>query len=165
LIWGEGITTLTRSTVAFNHADSNGGGVYISNSPTVFSNTVVTGNTANGSGPEVVCTGANCSRYALVNHFNLFGHDGRSGLSGISPGARDIVPNQSIAAILDTVLENNGGPTATHALVPGSAAIDKGDPDFENIIYGRSDIYDQRGPGFPRLSGLHMDIGAFEAQP
>jgi hypothetical protein len=47
----------------------------------------------------------------------------------------------------------------------GSPAIDKGDPDFENVIYGRNDIYDQRGPGFPRLSGLHMDIGAFEAQP
>jgi len=55
-------------------------------------------------------------------------------------------------------LQDNGGPTWTMALLPGSPAIDAGDdtpplPDF-----------DQRGPGFPRISGPHIDIGAFELQ-
>ncbi len=55
-------------------------------------------------------------------------------------------------------LQDNGGPTKTMALRLGSAAIDAGDntdaPDF-----------DQRGPGFPRIVGGIIDIGAFEVQP
>jgi len=164
-IWGEGVTTLTRSTIAFNHANGSGGGLFTANSPTLLSNTLVTGNSADGTGPEMVCQGALCSRYATVNHFNLFGYAGRAGLVGFSPGTRDIVPTQPLAAILDSALDNNGGATLTHALLPGSAAIDAGDPDFEKVIYGRTDIYDQRGPGFLRLGGPHMDIGAFEVQP
>jgi hypothetical protein len=52
----------------------------------------------------------------------------------------------------------NGGPTQTHALLPGSPAIDKGD----NPAGLR---YDQRGTGFPRVVGSWADIGAFEVQP
>lgn len=164
-IWGEGVTTLTRSTIAFNHAHGSGGGLYTANSPALLSNTLVTGNTTDSTGPEMACQGTLCSRYAVVNHFNLFGHDGRAGLVGFAPGARDIVPTQPLAAILDSALENNGGATLTHALLPGSRALDAGDPDFETVIYGRNDIYDQRGPGFLRLGGAHIDIGAFEVQP
>jgi hypothetical protein len=54
-------------------------------------------------------------------------------------------------------LQDNGGPTPTMALLPGSPAVDAGDntgaPDF-----------DQRGPGFPRIVGGTIDIGAFEVQ-
>src|SRR5262249_16693674 len=59
--------------------------------------------------------------------------------------------------ILDPVLRNNGGPTLTHALVPGSAAIDAGD---DNQV--TSTDFDQRGIGFARRVGAHMDIGAYE---
>jgi hypothetical protein len=55
-------------------------------------------------------------------------------------------------------LQDNGGPTPTMALLPGSLAVDAGDntgaPDF-----------DQRGPGFPRIVAGIIDIGAFEVQP
>ena len=57
-------------------------------------------------------------------------------------------------------LHNNGGPTVTHALLPGSRAIDAGDPSFTP-----PPDYDQRGAGFPRVVNGRIDIGAFEVQP
>jgi hypothetical protein len=53
-------------------------------------------------------------------------------------------------------LQDNGGPTFTHALLPGSPALEAGDntdaPEF-----------DQRG--LPRIVAETIDIGAFEVQP
>ena len=56
-------------------------------------------------------------------------------------------------------LQNNGGPTFTHALLTGSPAINAGDPGFTP-----PPAYDQRGPGFDRVVNGRIDIGAFEAQ-
>ena len=56
-------------------------------------------------------------------------------------------------------LQNNGGPILTHALLPGSAAINAGDPNF--IPPPSSD---QRGPGFDRVASGRIDIGSFEVQ-
>ncbi|HWJ43146.1 MAG TPA: choice-of-anchor Q domain-containing protein, partial [Solirubrobacterales bacterium] len=69
-----------------------------------------------------------------------------------------------VAAGLDPVLKDNGGPTPTHALLPGSIALDRGNSFGETT--------DQRGlprPGdFPAISnkegGDGSDIGAFELQ-
>lgn len=55
-------------------------------------------------------------------------------------------------------LDDYGGPTRTHALLGGSAAIDAG-----NTSVGNSN--DQRGPGFPRVRGVRADIGAYERDP
>jgi hypothetical protein len=57
-------------------------------------------------------------------------------------------------------LQNNGGPTFTHALLPGSPAIDAGDPNFTP-----PPDYDQRGPGFVRVFNGRIDVGSFEVQP
>ena len=56
-------------------------------------------------------------------------------------------------------LQNNGGPTMTHAILAGSPAINTG----SSADVG---LWDQRGPGFPRRScgGNVADIGAFERQ-
>jgi hypothetical protein len=51
-------------------------------------------------------------------------------------------------------LAENGGPTATHAVLRGSPALDTGDDTLTDT--------DQRGR--PRLSGAHADIGPFEFQ-
>ena len=56
-------------------------------------------------------------------------------------------------------LQNNGGPTFTHELLPGSPAIDAGNPRFTP-----PPIYDQRGPSFWRVRNRHIDIGSFEVQ-
>jgi hypothetical protein len=55
-------------------------------------------------------------------------------------------------------LANNGGPTFTHALLPGSPAIDAGNPAIPD-----PPPTDQRG--FARIYGPAIDLGAVEAQP
>jgi hypothetical protein len=56
-------------------------------------------------------------------------------------------------------LQNNGGPTETHALLPGSIAINRG-----NNAGAAGLMFDQRGMGFPRIVGGTVDIGAYEVQ-
>jgi hypothetical protein len=55
-------------------------------------------------------------------------------------------------------LANNGGPTLTHALLPGSPAIDAGNPAIPD-----PPPTDQRG--FARIYGPAIDLGAVETQP
>jgi hypothetical protein len=57
-------------------------------------------------------------------------------------------------------LQDNGGPTLTHALLPGSPAIDAGDPNFNPPPFK-----DQRDCNFDRVFNGRIDIGSFEAQP
>ena len=52
-------------------------------------------------------------------------------------------------------LQDNGGPTFTHALRLGSPAVDAGDPE-------QCRRRDQRG--VPRPQGVTCDIGAFELE-
>src|SRR5262249_11131804 len=54
-------------------------------------------------------------------------------------------------------LADNGGPTQTMKLLPGSPCINAGDPNAP------ASDFDQRGPGFPRVAGGNIDIGAYEA--
>ncbi|MSQ09547.1 MAG: hypothetical protein EXR52_00860 [Dehalococcoidia bacterium] len=58
-------------------------------------------------------------------------------------------------------LADNGGPTPTHALLPGSLAIDAGDDTMGAAapIGGK----DQRGVARPQ--GVRCDLGAFERRP
>ncbi len=55
-------------------------------------------------------------------------------------------------------LAPNGGPTRTHALLPGSPAIDAGSNPLGLTT-------DQRGTGFPRVLGGTADMGAHESAP
>jgi hypothetical protein len=54
-------------------------------------------------------------------------------------------------------LADNGGPTQTVALLPGSPAIDAG-------ANPTGLVFDQRGFNFARVAGAAADIGAFEVQ-
>ena len=56
-------------------------------------------------------------------------------------------------------LQNNGGPTFTHALSLGSLAINAGDPNFTP-----PPSFDQRATGFDRVAHGRIDIGSFEVQ-
>jgi hypothetical protein len=58
-------------------------------------------------------------------------------------------------------LQDNGGPTPTLALLPGSPALDVGD----NSARSATGPLDQRGQGFARVANGTVDIGAFEAEP
>lgn len=72
---------------------------------------------------------------------------------GLTGGVNaDIISSSSMDPHLGS-LANNGGPTPTIALMPGSPVIDAGD---DSLAGGT----DQRG--FARLAGAHVDIGAYE---
>src|SRR5262245_42149431 len=57
------------------------------------------------------------------------------------------------------LLQDNGGPTFTQALLPGSPAINAGNPNFTPLP-----SFDQRGPGYHRVMNGRIDIGSFEVQ-
>ena len=103
------ILTLTNSTVSGNSTDTTGGGIYGANSAGIhLANSIVANNEGN------CCTFSDCSG-GVPDLGNNFADDDSCG-----PGFADITPDVDF----DTELADNGGPTQTHALLPGSVAID-----------------------------------------
>lgn len=147
---GGGSLTLVNSTVSGNAAYRNGGGVSNSGGGTAMvRNTIVAANTAvAGNWPDFA--GAIFSL-----GYNLIGiGDGANGprAAGDKVGTIQTPIDPRLGQLAD-----NGGPTKTHALLPGSPAINAGDP-------AATGDYDQRGPGFARVVGGRIDIGAYEVQ-
>jgi hypothetical protein len=139
---------LLNSTVANNHTDGAGGGLWVSAARTEvrLANTLVAGNTAATGGPDVTGPVLPTSAYNLIG-------DG-SGLSGISHGENGNQIGTATSPIDPRLgpLQDNGGPTQTMALLPGSPALNAGDPDQLGLA-------DQRG--VVRSGGVN--IGAYQA--
>jgi hypothetical protein len=164
---GGGMLTITNSTFSGNSA-SSGGGIF-NIGAFAITNSTLSGNSAVGFGGGIVNTqileigntvlqagdsGANISNTGgIVTSFgyNLSSDDGGGFLIG--PG------DQINTDALLGPLQDNGGPTFTHALLPGSPAIDAGDPNFTPPPF-----FDQRGPGFNRIVNGRIDKGSFEVQ-
>jgi hypothetical protein len=151
---------VTNSTISGNTTTTSGGGIYNAVSTVTIRNTIIALNGANRDGPDV-------SKPFPTGSFNSQGHN-LIGIGDGGPGFTNGVNHDQVgsgAAPLDPKLgplQNNGGPTATMALLPGSPAIDAGDDSVLGSPFFLTT--DQRGPGFPRRSGVHVDIGAFELQ-
>jgi hypothetical protein len=146
--------TLTNATLTDNRANRGGGLDVGSGSPVVLHNTLIADNFrgANGTNRDDVY-----GKLDLGGDYNLIG-DG-TGMTGLSHGVNGNLVG-SASNPIDPLLEplaDNGGPTLTHALLPGSPAIDAG-----NNAYATD--WDQRGPGYPRVVNGIIDIGAFEVQ-
>lgn len=140
---GPGDLTIVNCTIVYNAADS-GGGIAQLNGGDGFihiGNTILALNTAN-NGPDAYNISAN--PFDDLGH-NLVFADPDSLFTG--PG--DIF---GVDPLLGP-LQNNGGPTKTHALLTGSQAIDNGD----DLL---APATDQRGVDRPQ--GEHADIGAYE---
>lgn len=75
-------------------------------------------------------------------------------------GGTQLIP--SAGSLLLGPLAANGGPTLTHALLLGSPAIDTGGTSLPAFT---GDQFDQRGPGFARIIGGFVDVGAYEYEP
>jgi hypothetical protein len=148
--------TLTNVTLTDNRANTGsgsnrGGGLRVgsfSGSP-VLHNTLIAGNFngATGTTRDDVAGSLDPS-----GDYNLIG-DG-SGMSGLHNGINgNLVGSASdpIDPLLDA-LDNYGGPTQTMALLPGSPALNAGDP-------GQLGVPDQRG--VVRTGGVN--IGAYQA--
>ncbi len=151
---GAAMLTLTNCTVSGNTAGyyGNGGGLYNKGGTATLTNTIVAGNTAGTAG-----TGPDASGVFTSQGNNLIGEtDGSSGWVGSDLTGTIAQPLNPLLAPLG----NYGGPTQTMALLPGSPAIDAGDD-----AAAASLTTDQRGVGFPRILGSHVDIGAYEATP
>jgi hypothetical protein len=110
-----------------------------------FENTILWGNA--GATPDCHTTG-----FAGIGSrgYNLFG----AGCGGSGPG--DITSTNAMLA----PLADNGGPTWTHQLLPGSPALDVGNP--AGCTDGKGNAISQDQRGMPRVSNGRCDIGAYE---
>ena len=142
-----GEVDITSTTIAANSAAKSGAGIK-HNGDLTLSHSIVSGNLA-PIAAEISATG-----YIVANAYNVFGHSGIAGISGLTLFGGDIVPDQAFMEIIRP-LSNNGGKTPTHALVSNSPAINAG-----GLGYPLPSI-DQRG--VPRPQGTRVDIGSVEA--
>lgn len=151
----QGLTIIRSSTVTENGVQYRlGGGVASSGDEytrTEIESSIVAGNTFG----DVDYT-------ASTNSFQSNGHN----LIGVGNAVEEFVEagdQSGFGNVLLGPLANNGGPTLTHALLPGSPAIDAG-------ALNSAEGFDQRGAAYARVfdalgSGNSLsDIGAFELQ-
>ena len=165
--WGHGggisgSITFNNSTLSGNYANLSAGGIEGSG---VITNSTISDNSTGGIsatgtleiGNSVLKAGAsgpNISNHGgtIISHgYNVCSDNG----SGFLNGPGDQINTDPMLG----PLQNNGGPTSTHALLPSSPAIDEGDPNFIPPPY-----YDQRGPVFWRVRNGRIDVGSFEVQ-
>ncbi|MFO1418289.1 MAG: choice-of-anchor Q domain-containing protein [Methylotetracoccus sp.] len=154
-----GSLTLINSTVAANDsgvAGENsqfpvtGGG--IEGSGSILMNSVVANNRRHdrfGISPS------DCVSSAEYAGFNLIG-DGSCGAAA----AGQLTGDPKLGALAE-----NGGPTQTHAVLPGSPAIDRIDLLPGKGCADSGVTTDQRGTTRPQPAGGKCDIGAFEFSP
>lgn len=166
--------SIKNSTISGNRATSTAGGVYAKYRPLTISNSTIALNTSGSPfGAGLYLAYATDLESSIVS-----GNTSGDGLneadiggpsSTVISGANNLVLAATLPLPSDTIatdpmlgpLQNNGGFTATHALMPGSPAIDHG-----NVHSGA--LYDQRFRsgttqyGYERVVGPSADIGAFE---
>ena len=133
-----GASSVVNSTMSDNHVEIWYGGAYIKN--TIFK--------VSPGGHSIVSDGYNT---IMSDGYNVSSDDGAGYLN--APG--DQINTDPILG----PLQDNGGPTFTRALLPGSPAINAGDPNFVS-----PPDYDQRGPNYYRVRGGRIDVGSFEVQ-
>src|SRR5581483_6000950 len=179
---GNAALVLSDTTVSGNTTGGvgvgGGGGVYndgsYGNATAQLGNTTLSGNSSQFLGGAIYNYGY--SGTAIVEIGNIILHSGAQGenisnqsgtisslgynISSDNGGGFLIGQGDQINADpLLGPLQYNGGPTFTHELLPGSPAIDAGDPSFTP-----PPLFDQRGPGFDRAVNGRLDVGSFEVQ-
>jgi uncharacterized repeat protein (TIGR01451 family) len=151
-----GVLTVTNSTLSGNSAaGGSGSGGGISNRSFISfpiehiaTLTIHTSLFANGPGGNLVESGNPFNR---TGTFTSLGHNLFTDTPAVPLDPTDLLNTDPLLAPLG----DYGGPTATHALLPGSPAIDAG-----AAVPGL--IADQRGVARPQ--GPAPDIGAFESR-
>jgi len=146
-IWNGGTMELLNCTIAYNSTTSFSGAVgggFANLAPTtaIFKNTIVANNTAGNSSYNNGYTGPGA--VTVSQGHNL---DSENSCNFNQPS--DLVNTNPLLG----PLQDNGGPTFTHALPEGSPAIDAGDN-------AGAPATDQRGESRPQ--GSFCDIGAYE---
>jgi hypothetical protein len=134
---------VANSTISDNSTTGNGGGIY-NHGFLELASTIVNAGT---SGENIF----NDAGTVTSLGYNVSSDDGGGYLMATGD---EINTNPMLSP-----LQDNGGRTFTHALLPGSPAINTGDPNFTPPPF-----FDQRGPGFNRVVNGRIDIGSFEVQ-
>ena len=155
--------TITNSTIVSNVAGSGGGGVanagaYLGEAEVRSVGSIIAGNYIAGTLAPNDCDSGLANGGQSV--FTSLGHN--LTVTGTSTnctfdstiGDIEVAQGTVFSRVLDQDLAENGGPTATHALLPGSPAVD-------GASACASPTADQRGT--PRPIGAACDIGAYEA--
>jgi hypothetical protein len=168
----ENTSVISASTISSNSAASLGGGLFGSGL-NLFGSTVAS-NTAGIAGGGIF--GSSIDGYvslqdsiaadntsAVAENADIDGaSDDQSTFLALCDN-HDIVEHSTLPSIMNAIradpmlgpLADNGGPTLTHALLPGSPALDA-------ASNAHSEGCDQRH--LPRLRGTAPDIGSYEAQ-
>ncbi len=152
--WGAGVlaaagpSVIANSTIAFNRNGAGAGaGLYLYGQARIDS-TIIAGNTTGFPGTPT----------------DVAGKDGAvSGANNLIRVADIAVPADTLAVdpLLDPLLRDNGGWSPTHALLPGSPAIDRGSNPLDLCCDQRFVRMGTIVP-FERVVGAAADIGAFE---
>lgn len=151
---GGGTATLNNVTIANNRADSDGNGGGDGGGIKIFSGTVTVRNTILGGNTDPVGTSyPDCSGTLTSDGYNIIQSTAGCTVDGDTTGNKTGV-DPKVGQLRD-----NGGPTPTHMLRPGSPAIDSGQPG-RPLPVGRCDELDQRG--IDRTLGGRCDVGAIE---
>jgi len=173
-IFTGGALTLVNCTISGNTLGGNsstyggaaGGGIYLAGGTAILVNTIVAGNKipvgnlAGAGGLAGYAASDIAGTLSSASAYNLIGGGGAGGLhNGVSG---NVVLSASTNPLLGTLAEN-GGPTQTMPLLPGSPAIGAGSLSLAVDPVSRLPLAtDQRGAGFPRTSEGTVDIGAYE---
>jgi hypothetical protein len=134
--------TIANSTIAGN-SSGFGGGIESDADGFVMRNTILAGNTGYRDSPDDLEGVLSGDGYNLIGNTRGYGGYDPTDLLNVDPRLGP--------------LQDNGGPTPTMALLPGSPAIDAGDNTD-------APMWDQRGAPFRRIVHGTIDIGAFEVQ-
>jgi hypothetical protein len=166
---GGATLTIDNSTVVNNRANTDGsdgfagGGLHVFSGTATLRNTIVAGNRQGAGANDQPSDVVRRSEAGFSGTFSLIGDAESSG--ELVHGVDGNIVGVDWLGALDPHLQDNGGPTRTHAVLPGSPAIDAGDPTFDPDAFDLPLLYDQRGTGFPRVLGSRIDIGAVEYLP
>lgn len=151
-----------NSALAYGGACFNGGTLHMTNS-TLSGNSASTGGGILVFGPLEIGdtildkgdTGATIDSFGTVTVISLGYNLSSDAASGHLTGPGDQINTDPMLG----PLQDNGGPTFTHALLRRSPAINAGDPGFVP-----PPSTDQRGRGFRRVRNSRVDIGSYEVQ-
>ena len=145
------VLSIENSTIGGNSATGHGGSIYNNSHGFAFTPGLALGSTILNAG----ASGGTIFNDGVGNVTSLGYNLASDAAGGVLTGPGDQINTNPLLG----PLQDNGGPTFTHALLPGSPAIDAGDPSFTP-----PPDYDQRGPGFDRVVNGRIDIGSFEVQ-
>jgi hypothetical protein len=154
----EALLVLANSTVS-----GNGLGISNSAGSLTLLNSTISGGVGNPSADGMLtATGSVIVGTCVDNIVISGGHNIES--PGNTCGFDQTGDQVSVPDPMLGPLQNNGGPTETHALLPGSPAINQ-IPQADCIdADGAPLATDQRGEPRPETGGTMCDVGAFERQ-